>query len=200
MCCPTDFICPVHSLGLRLLASPHYKILCIIIKPRFLQSCTLQLALVFQIPDFLTIYCFITIEAPCVQNTWKAPPSWLKKKSALQCYSLVGVSNSSASKDKIKAFICENPKTKMFHRITILFAMYPDRSLPTIQRKPQEMYLLVWLSHLRQITLTAQKLDSHTFSCQETNQQHQYGASQVNNAYFPMRIKYLNYMSTLIYG
>ena len=61
-----------------------------------------------------------------MQNTWKAhyPASFFKKKkgSALQCYSLVGVYNLSASKDKIKEFICENPKTKMFHCLPRILA------------------------------------------------------------------------------
>jgi len=61
------------------------------------------LALVFQIPDFLTACCFITTEASCAQNTWKAPhPALKKKKSALQCYCLVGVYNLSNPKIKSK--------------------------------------------------------------------------------------------------
>jgi hypothetical protein len=39
----------------------------------------------------------------------------------------------------------------MFHRITMLFAMYPGRSVPKIQRNPQEIILLLWLSHFRHI-------------------------------------------------
>jgi hypothetical protein len=63
-----------------------------------------------------------------------------EEEEALQCYSLVGVYNLSASKDKIKEFVCQNPETKMFHRITILFATYTGRSVPKIQRNPQEKF------------------------------------------------------------